>query len=76
MRVEIEYFIALCELPLPQLAGFDKLKLNFEDYSLSARLTDNVINSSPLLYMRNKEEIHQICPMNLLLGAYFVDFSM
>ncbi len=24
IRVEIEYFIALCELPLPQLAGFDK----------------------------------------------------
>ncbi len=23
IRVEIEYFIALCELPLPQLAGFD-----------------------------------------------------
>ena len=24
IRVEIEYFIALCELPLPQLAGIDK----------------------------------------------------
>ncbi len=24
IRVEIEYFIALCELPLPQLAGFDR----------------------------------------------------
>ena len=24
IRVEIEYFIALCELPLPQLADFDK----------------------------------------------------
>lgn len=24
VQVEIEYFIALCELPLPQLAGFDK----------------------------------------------------
>ena len=23
VRVEIEYFIALCELPLPQLADFD-----------------------------------------------------
>lgn len=23
IRVEVEYFIALCELPLPQLAGFD-----------------------------------------------------
>lgn len=26
MRVEIEYFIALCELPLPQLAGVDASK--------------------------------------------------
>ena len=24
VRVEIEYFIALCELPVPQLAGVDK----------------------------------------------------
>ena len=24
VRVEIEYFISLCELPLPQLADFDK----------------------------------------------------
>lgn len=28
IRVEIEYFIALCELPLPQLNGFDKAKYN------------------------------------------------
>ncbi len=26
IRVEIEYFIALCELPLPQLAGVDRAK--------------------------------------------------
>ncbi len=25
--VEIEYFVALCELPLPQLADFDKSKI-------------------------------------------------
>jgi len=25
IKVEVEYFIALCELPLPQLKGFDKL---------------------------------------------------
>ena len=55
-----------------ELAGFHKIKLNFEDYSLSARLTDNVINSSPLLYMRDKEKIHQICPINLLLGRLTV----
>lgn len=26
VRVEVEYFIALCELPLPQLAGIDKMR--------------------------------------------------
>jgi len=29
LRVEVEYFIALCQLPLPQLAGFDPNR--FED---------------------------------------------
>jgi adenylosuccinate lyase len=38
VRVEIEYFIALCELPLPQLEGFDKnlykkLREIYEDFS-------------------------------------------
>ncbi|NKI32620.1 adenylosuccinate lyase [Croceivirga thetidis] len=38
--VEIEYFIALCELPLPQLASFkavdfDKLKKIYQDFSTS-----------------------------------------
>ena len=28
MRVEIEYFISLCEIPLPQLSNFDKSKFN------------------------------------------------
>jgi len=39
VRVEIEYFIALCELPLPQLSGFDQglfqklrfIYLNFDE---------------------------------------------
>lgn len=38
-RVEIEYFIALCELPLPQLADFPKEKYNdlrklYENFSI------------------------------------------
>ncbi len=38
VRVEIEYFIALCELPLPQLANFDKslygsIRKIYEDFS-------------------------------------------
>jgi adenylosuccinate lyase len=28
VRIEVEYFIALCELPLPQLAEFDKERYN------------------------------------------------
>ena len=38
--VEIEYFIALCELPLPQLKGFDSTKFEalraiYEDFDAS-----------------------------------------
>ena len=40
VRVEIEYFIALCELPLPQLAAFNKtlfatLRKIYEDFSVA-----------------------------------------
>lgn len=40
VQVEIEYFIALCELPLPQLADFDKghyadLRRIYQEFSLS-----------------------------------------
>ena len=40
VRVEIEYFIALCELPLPQLQGFDaarfdELRRIYRDFSLA-----------------------------------------
>ena len=39
VRVEIEYFIALCELPLPQLESFDKSKYDairkiYQEFSL------------------------------------------
>lgn len=40
VRVEIEYFIALCRLPLPQLSGFDHsrfdaLRVIYTDFSLA-----------------------------------------
>jgi adenylosuccinate lyase len=40
VRVEVEYFISLCELPLPQLATFDKQRFNdlrdlYLDFSLA-----------------------------------------
>jgi adenylosuccinate lyase len=39
LRVEVEYFIALCELPLPHLTGFDKtlfdaIRRIYRDFSL------------------------------------------
>ena len=42
VRVEIEYFIALCELPLPQLADFDhslfpSLRKIYEDFDEKLR---------------------------------------
>ncbi len=40
VRVEVEYFIALCELPLPQLAGvpadcFGRLRAIYRDFSIA-----------------------------------------
>ena len=41
IRIEVEYFIALCEIPLPQLRSFDKSKYEdlralYKNYDLSA----------------------------------------
>ncbi len=41
IRVEVEYFIALCEIPLPQLQSFDKSKYDslrsiYKNYSMGA----------------------------------------
>ena len=47
VRVEIEYFIQLCELPLPQLEGFDK--------SLYSTLRDIYLNMSESDTQRVKE---------------------
>ena len=47
LRVEIEYFIALCELPLPQLENFD--------HSLFAQLRNIYQNFSPADAQRVKE---------------------
>ncbi|MFT7002302.1 MAG: adenylosuccinate lyase, partial [Spirosomataceae bacterium] len=53
VRVEIEYFIALCEIPLPQLANFDqsffpKIREIYEQFSeddaLKIKETEKVTN--------------------------------
>jgi len=41
VRVEIEYFIALCELPLPQLEGFDRSRfIELRDIYLDFEIKD------------------------------------
>lgn len=41
VRIEVEYFIALCELPLPQLADFDKSKfIELRDMHLDFSVAD------------------------------------
>ena len=46
LRVEIEYFIALCELPLPQLMGVDK------SIFPSLRAIESFLKQMPLLSRR------------------------
>ena len=44
VMVEVEYFIALCQLPLPQLKDFDRKLLR----PLRAILTQNIFASSEI----------------------------
>ena len=53
IRVEVEYFIALCELPLPQLAGVDK--------SAYAALRSLYLDFSPASAERVKEIEDGLC---------------
>ncbi|WP_423128171.1 adenylosuccinate lyase [Gaoshiqia sp. Z1-71] len=61
--VEIEYFIALCELPLPQLAGFDK--------TLFARLRGLVENFSVTDAQRVKD-IEKVTNHDVKAVEYFL----
>lgn len=51
IRVEIEYFIALCELPLPQLQGFDKAKY------VDLRNIYNNLSEADILSVKDEEKI-------------------
>ena len=63
VRVEIEYFISLCELPLPQLADFDK--------SLFARLRDIYMQFSEADAQRVKD-IEKITNHDVKAVEYFI----
>ena len=63
VRVEIEYFITLCELPLPQLASFDK--------SLFERLRDIYRNFDENEAQRVKD-IEKITNHDVKAVEYFI----
>ena len=63
VRVEIEYFITLCELPLPQLKGFD--------YALFERLRDIYRNFDETSAARVKE-IEQTTNHDVKAVEYFI----
>lgn len=63
VRVEIEYFIAICELPLPQLAGIDK--------SLFTSLRDIYINFTEADAARIKE-IESVTNHDVKAVEYFI----
>jgi len=63
VRVEIEYFIALCELPLPQLADFDK--------SLYGAIRDVYIDFSEADALAIKE-IEKITNHDVKAVEYFI----
>lgn len=63
VRVEIEYFIILCELPLPQLAGFD--------HGLFGRLRDIYLGFSEADARRVKE-IESVTNHDVKAVEYFI----
>lgn len=63
VRVEIEYFITLCELPLPQLAGFD--------HALFEKLRDIYRNFSKADAQRVKD-IEKITNHDVKAVEYFI----
>jgi adenylosuccinate lyase len=63
VRVEIEYFITLCELPLPQLEGFDK--------NLFERLRDIYRNFSEADAQRVKD-IEKVTNHDVKAVEYFI----
>ena len=63
VRVEIEYFIALCELPLPQLESFDN--------GLFERLRDIYRNFSPAEAQRVKD-IERVTNHDVKAVEYFI----
>ena len=67
VRVEVEYFIALCELPLPQLAGFPKDR--FSDLRDIYRAFDE--SAAQRVKAIEKETNHDVKAVEYFLKEHF-----
>ena len=63
VRVEIEYFITLCELPLPQLEGFD--------HELFGRLRD-IYRNFTTTYAQRVKDIEKVTNHDVKAVEYFI----
>ncbi len=83
VRVEVEYFIALCRLPLPQLASFDRdlfprLQAIYEEFGLEDALQVKEIEKTTNHDVKAVEYYLKQQFDNLGLGAYkeFIHFGL
>jgi adenylosuccinate lyase len=72
VQVEIEYFIALCEMPLPQLAGFRK-----SDYEL-VRNIYRIFSAADAQKVKENEKItnHDVKAVEYFLKARFDELKL
>lgn len=70
--VEIEYFIALCEIPLPQLKEFDKA--NFE--KLRSIITDFSIQDAENIKSKEKVTNHDVKAVEYFIKDKFKEFGI
>jgi adenylosuccinate lyase len=83
VRVEIEYFIALCEIPLPQLANFDKsfykkLRKIYESFSEANALKIKEIEKTTNHDVKAVEYFIKECFVELDIEQYseFIHFGL
>ncbi|WP_425637979.1 adenylosuccinate lyase [Algoriphagus yeomjeoni] len=67
VHVEVEYFIALCELPLPQLKGFDKSLFS----NLRSIVTDFSMNDADTIKATEKITNHDVKAVEYFLKEKF-----
>ena len=83
VRIEIEYFVALCELPLPQLASFDKslfpnLRALYQQFGQADALRVKEIERTTNHDVKAVEYFIKEKLKDLSLGAYleFIHFGL